>query len=251
MVIESSEQEKNMPTGKKVLLFSGGADSLIFNYLLNPDILLVIPHGNKYEQQELMHINNLIEKKIIDKTKVVFDKRLFLGDIERVDSIIPLRNLFFIEIATFYGEEIFLGSVFGDRSSDKSIEFFNKCSDILTYVYQDSHWCKERKILVSSPFKELTKTELVKLFLEKGGDSTHLLESYSCYGGEKPEGWCKACFRKWVSLENNNIDTKDYFQNNPWDAPWLPEILPKILKHEYRGREDFEIIEALKKVGRI
>jgi len=251
MVIESSIEDKNKPTGKTVLLFSGGADSLIFNYLLNPDILLVLPHGNKYEREELSHIQNLIDKKIIDGKKVIFNRNLNIGDWERVDSIIPTRNLLFIDLATLYGETIYLGSVYGDRSSDKSVEFFKKCEDIFNYIYQESHWCVDRKFKIYSPFKEYTKTELVRLYLEKGGDPEHLLESYSCYEGSKPDGFCKACFRKWVSLENNNINTENYFVNNPWEAPWLDEILPKILNHEYRGREDDDIIQALKKVGRL
>ena len=38
--------------GKSVLLFSGGMDSVIFDKLLNPDILLYIPTGPVYEEIE-------------------------------------------------------------------------------------------------------------------------------------------------------------------------------------------------------
>ena len=31
---------KQQATGKSVLLFSGGMDSLMFDYLMNPDVLL-------------------------------------------------------------------------------------------------------------------------------------------------------------------------------------------------------------------
>jgi len=247
MVIETNNKDK--PKNKSVLLFSGGMDSLIFNYLLNPDILLILPHGNKYEEQEIKHIHNLINKGIIDKNKVIFDKSLQLGQWERDDAIILNRNLFFITLATLYGETIYLGSVYGDRSLDKSNKFFYLCEKMFNYLFQDQHYCEARNFKIGSPYKRLTKTKLVKLYLNKGGNPEHLLESYSCYEGTEPCGVCKPCFRKWVSLECNNIKTNNYFKINPWEAKWLDEILPKVMKGEYRGKEDKNIIEALKKVG--
>jgi len=238
---------KDIPTGKKVLLFSGGMDSLMMNYLLNPDILLVIPHGNKYQKRELEVIENLMKKGVIDRAKVVFDESLELGWAERDDAIIPNRNLYFITLATHYGETIYLGSVYGDRSSDKSLEFFSKCEDMFNYLFKDQHWCENRTFKIEATYKDYTKTELVKLFLEKGGKADDLLTSYSCYDGKDIAcGICKPCFRKWVSLENNNINTDNYFENNPWEADWVPQILEQINSPEgYRGREDKEILRAL------
>ena len=42
---------------KSVLLFSGGMDSVMFDLLLNPDILLYIPTGSNYEIIETDKIN--------------------------------------------------------------------------------------------------------------------------------------------------------------------------------------------------
>ena len=244
-------EEKDKPKEKSVLLFSGGMDSLIMNYLLEPDILLVIPHGNKYEKKEIEVINKLADKGYIDRNKLIFEDSLKLGKFERDDAIIPNRNLYFITLATHYGETIYLGSVYGDRSLDKSKEFFKKCEDIFNYLFQDQHWCIGRKFHISAPYKDYTKTELVKEYLNKGGKLEALLESYSCYEGkDKPCGVCKPCFRKWVALENNNIDTTNYFEKSPLTAEWLPEIVKQIKSPEgYRGREDKDIIYALIKNG--
>jgi len=237
---------KDKPKGKSVLLFSGGMDSLIMNYLLKPDVLLVIPHGNKYEKQEMECIKRLINKKIIDKKKVVFDKSLQLGQFERDDAIIPNRNLYFITLATHYGETIYLGSVYGDRSLDKSKVFFKKCENMFNFLYMEQHWCKGRTFSISAPFKNLTKTELIDEYIYNGGSRDALLESYSCYAGNnKPCGVCKPCFRKWVSLKNNNINTDKYFKQDPWKASWLKVLLPLIKKNKYRGREDNDIKKAL------
>ena len=76
----------------------------------------------------------------------------------------------------------------------------------------------------------------------------YLLTSYSCYEGEEQHcGQCKACFRKWVSLENNGIDTRGYWKKNPWDSPWLENVLTSIYNGGYRGKEDTDIINALDK----
>lgn len=245
-MVNIETKSKDFPKKKSVLLFSGGMDSLIMNHLLKPDILLIIPHNNLYEKQEMNCINKLINKGYIDKREIIFDKSLQLGQFERDDAIIPNRNLYFITLATHYGETIYLGSVYGDRSLDKSIPFFKKCEDMFNFLFQNQHWCDKRKFKIGAPFKHLTKTQLVKKYLKRGGNPQQLLESYSCYDGEKkPCGWCKPCFRKWVSLKNNNIDTKEYFKNNPWEADWLKDILPLIKKNKWRGKEDNDIKKAL------
>ena len=67
-------KEKFKNKGKSVLLFSGGMDSLIFDKLLNPDILLYIPSGSKYkeiESKKIKELWTLIEAPVAtDTTKV-------------------------------------------------------------------------------------------------------------------------------------------------------------------------------------
>lgn len=237
-------KEKNKATGKSVLLFSGGMDSVIMNHLLKPDILLVFPHGNKYQDMELNCIYYLSAK--YNLINIAYADTFDFRGMERDDAIIPSRNLYFITRAADFGETIYLGSVYGDRSTDKSLEFFKKCEDMLTYLFQDSHWSEGRSFSVSAPYKDKTKTELVQMFLDAGGNPQMLLDSYSCYEGtETPCGVCKPCFRKWVALKNNNISTAGYFQKDPSKAEWLQELLPAIKTNTYRGREDDDIRRAL------
>jgi len=151
-----------------------------------------------------------------------------------------------------YGETIWLGSVSGDRSFDKDEIFYNHMETLLNHMWQEQHWTEERKFTVSSPFKDRTKTDLVEEYLIKGGSTQSLLHSYSCYEGEQQHcGHCKACFRKWVALENNGIVTDDqYWKEVPWDAPWLEEVLYQIYNGGYRGIEDKDIVQALDKTPR-
>jgi 7-cyano-7-deazaguanine synthase in queuosine biosynthesis len=181
-----------------------------------------------------------------DDRMIFLDDVLNLGQYERDDAIIPNRNAHLVLLASHYGETILLGSVSGDRSFDKDEKFYMRMEDLLNHMWQEQHWTEERKFEVYSPYKDKTKTELVKEFLENEGQVTALAESYSCYeGGEKHCGTCKACFRKWVSLENNGIKFKDYWIDDPKSANWVDEIKDAVYTRSYRGKEDEDIQKAM------
>jgi len=246
MITKGKEQVR----GKSVLLFSGGMDSLIINSLLKPDILLNVSMNSTYDDRERETFPNLISE---FEDLIYLDRELDLGRYERDDAIVPNRNAHLVLLASHYGETIWLGSVSGDRSFDKDETFYNHMETLLNHMWQKQHWTEERRFTVSSPFKDRTKTDLVEEYLEKGGQPQYLLDSYSCYEGEEQHcGQCKACFRKWVALENNvvehNRDT--YWKEAPWDAPWLEDVLYQIYNGGYRGDEDIDIIDALEKTPR-
>ena len=245
---------KEKATGNMVLLFSGGMDSVIFDHLLKPDVLLYLPTGSKYEYIETKKLDDLAMKGYIDNKKlVVLPDVLNLSLFERDDAIVPNRNAFLLLFASLYGEILILGSVQGDRSYDKDEIFYDKMMALLNHMLQEQHWTEEKTFKVMSPYKNTTKTQLIKDYLADGGKPEILLESYSCYEGkEELCGWCKPCFRKWVSLHNNEIVIpKNYYRNNPWDAPWLPELKPIILEGRYRGMEDIDWCTALRDKGKL
>ena len=245
---------KEKPTGNMVLLFSGGMDSVIFDHLLKPDVLLYLPTGSKYEYIETKKLDDLAMKGYIDNKKlVVLPDVLNLSLFERDDAIVPNRNAFLLLFASLYGEILILGSVQGDRSYDKDEIFYDKMMALLNHMWQEQHWTEEKTFKVMSPYKNTTKTQLIKDYLADGGKPEILLESYSCYEGkEELCGWCKPCFRKWVSLHNNGITIpENYYKNDPWDAPWLPELKPIILEGRYRGMEDIDWCTALRDKGKL
>jgi len=243
-------KEKRTPTGKSVLLFSGGMDSICMNHLLNPDILLHIHIGSMYSNKEYRKIDRMCEMGLLPKKKLInLTSTIHLADYERSDAMIPCRNALLVLLAAQYGETIYLGSVDGDRSSDKDYAFFMLMGELLDHMFQEAHWTHKHTFKANAPFKHLTKTELVKLYVEQGGEHYPLQRSVSCY--DKADGhcgWCKPCFRKWVALINNDVSTETIFKQDPWEAPWLPELLPLIEKDEYRGKEDKDIRQALEMV---
>ena len=246
MVIETKDKEQ--VRGKSVLLFSGGADSIIFNYLLKPDIILHIDYGGKYCEIEKQKIKELIKCGAIDKNKLIqVDFGDWLGKLERDDLIIPSRNDYFITYAANFGEVIYLCSVLGDRSTDKDKTFYRLKENVLNHVYQKQHWCEGRTFKVVSPYKHLTKTELVRLYLKEGGNSEWLKISYSCYGGKKLVcNECKVCFRKAVSLWCNRVDINKYYNVKKLkNLKGILKLKSKIIKGEYRGKEDKDICKFM------
>jgi len=247
VITKGKEQVKN----KSVLLFSGGMDSVMFDLLLDPDVLLYIPTGSNYEDIETLKIKQLAEDGIIDKDKlIILEDNLDLAMFERDDLIVPNRNAYLVLMASHFGETIYLGSVYGDRSFDKDKTFYKLMEDLLNHIWQEQHWTEERKFTVSSPFKDTTKTELIKQYINKGGNVQNILDSYSCYRGEPQAcGICKPCVRKAVSMICNDIKIPEgYFEKDPLSAPWIQEVLPLMKEGKYRGREDEEFLLALKKV---
>jgi 7-cyano-7-deazaguanine synthase in queuosine biosynthesis len=243
-------ENRHQSTGKSVLLFSGGLDSICIDKLLNPDLLLYIPSGAVYEDIETKKIQQMCDKNYIDKSKlIILSDTLNLATQEREDAIVPNRNAYFILLASVYGEKIILGVVEGDQTLlDKDKIFLKHMRGLLNHMWQESYWTEKREFSILSPFSNATKTELVRQYLDAGGDSKILLESYSCHNGQEiPCGVCKPCFRKHVALANNEIVVDGYFENHFWETDWFKVAWPKIQTCQYKGRSDLDTIEFITK----
>lgn len=248
VITKGKEKVKN----KSVLLFSGGMDSVMFDLLLKPDILLYVPMGSDYEDIESEKIRELGESGVFDTGKlIVLDKELNLEKFERDDLIVPNRNAHLVLMASHFGETIYLGSVYGDRSFDKDKTFYKLMENLLNHMWEEQHWTEKRTFSVTSPYKDTTKTELIKEYVAAGGKVQSILDSYSCYkGNEQACGICKPCVRKAVSLICNEIEIPDdYYEQHPMSAPWIRELIPQMMEGKYRGREDGEFLRALEIVG--
>ena len=227
---------------KKVLLYSGGMDSWLIDKLWKPDIRLYVNMHTTYSEQEISKLSE-------DVTIVDFP----LGQWERPDAIIPLRNLYLIMVAcNITGDEdveICVGATDGDRSTDQSKEFFMQCEELLGYLYKPQHWIPNGKsIKVITDYKNKTKTQLLEQYIKEGGDVEEaFMRSLSCYhpnhSGE-PCWYCKPCFRKFVAFANNGYNfTQDTIDKN---MKYITKyIVPELDAGTYRGTEDNEIRSAL------
>lgn len=238
----------------KILLYSAGMDSFIADYLLKPDILLYAELGSKYQPKETKKIYEQVRDcGIGDRLKV--ENLSFLGKHEQDNAHIPLRNLFLYEAGSLYGDEVIISALKGESSKDKSYEFRDKTSELVNYLLNDPNDTNKRKVKFSMPFKDKTKSEILKEFIEKGGD-IYKLEKYtvSCYSDEYERcGECASCFRRWVAEINNGIDLTHEYHSNPSSIQkTLKKSLPKnpidilwILVEN--GKTDTEAVKALAK----
>lgn len=209
-------------------------DSWLISKLWKPDVKLYVVMDTRYTKNELDKIYNLPASEQENLKVVTFP----LGQYEREDAIIPLRNMYLAMVACneYPGEdlEICLGATAGDRVLDKSPEFVEKANDLLNYLYQPQHWIPSgRKVKVCIDFKSKTKTQLLKMYLEQGGDIGEAFgQSFSCYNPDENgnECWqCKPCFRKFIAFYLNGFT-------------FLPEDEKKV--HDYIAREIMPQIEA-------
>lgn len=199
---------------KRILLVSGGIDSSIMmiehayseQYKGVDCELLYVRCGEVYEDSEINHLRFFIEKYSIPY-------RLNVIDINNADTgiysrFVPNRNMTIASIAvtSLGADEIWIGGLKDDNVVDKNENAYKIMSYVLSMF-------SEKQITVKSPYSDFTKGELVSKFLRNpsipdGTAELILKDTFSCYSsGESACGDCPACFRKFVALESNGIDS--------------------------------------------
>lgn len=233
---------------KKVLLYSGGMDSWLMSKLWNPDIKLYVNMHTRYSENEIAKIKSQEN----DVQIVNFP----LGQWEREDAIIPLRNLYLVMVAcdvTLSEDvEILIGATAGDRVLDKSYDFVEKANDLLNYLYSPQHWIPEGKsVKICIDYKDHTKTDLLQEFKDNGGDLDEAFHSsFSCYDPvDGHECWqCKPCFRKFVAFASVGYEFPEDVAKTC--CKYIgSEIIPQIEQGTYgRGeKEESTIVEVYNK----
>ncbi len=230
-----------------VLLYSGGMDSYCLRHLYNPSVCLHIETGTVDELRErAMIFRELSEKPGSFRLESV---SLPMSGYELENKMIPYRNAVFVLLAANYGGIIYLGATLGDTTKDKDYVFKSQMEALLNYFALDQHKMphNDYPIRLEMPFKNMTKTEILRSYIEAGG-SLEELKTYSrsCYrGGDKECGICRSCLRKWAALVNNDVDYRDWFSHDPVREARYEDV-------EYmrnRGREGADFYNAWKKMG--
>ena len=190
---------------KSVLLYSGGMDSFIINYIYKPDILLYIDINQPYQKLEIELIRKWMNESKTKQELIVFD--LKIPDFCIKNGHVPLRNVFFIEIASLFGDVVYLGALKGETSRDKTKSFRRSINRFINYQMTDPLMLKSgKKIKVVFPLKNLTKTQALKKYLDLGGTMYDLTEyTISCYSEDGWCGECMSCFRRYVAEINNDV----------------------------------------------
>jgi len=234
--------------GKTVMLFSGGMDSYAIAKLIKPDILLYCNLGLPEQMKEL----NAIAKMNLTGYEFIVDDRLYLRDQKLENEIVPMRNLFFAMIGAYYGSHVILGATAGDTTHDKDYEFADKTNSVLRHIFTDP--LKNPLTIMGSggytlslPYKDKTKSQIVKEYIKEKHSIKDLINSRSCYNHEELEcGVCRSCVRKFVAFGVNGIDTHSHFEINPKNA-----LLHAIDYSKSKGRKEEveEMIYVWRKLG--
>jgi 7-cyano-7-deazaguanine synthase in queuosine biosynthesis len=218
----------------KVLLYSGGMDSMALRMLWDPNVSVYVDMGTAYSKAERDRLPRDVD--VVE---------LPLHQWERTDGIIPLRNLMLVCVAAQYGDVIGLAATAGDRVLDKSDQFASMTTSLLSYLWSPQHWTAGEHRRVVLPLKGMSKRQIVGEVRERFGDVglVRLAESWSCYSGGRAEcGACKPCMRKWVAFAAAGagdlvMDASGYVYD---------EVLPLIAQGVYdRGSEARDVLDAL------
>jgi len=214
-----------------LLLFSGGLDSYIaWNYLGRPDTIY-FDIGHRYCAYELEKVKFFAPKTIINTS-------LRLAEHEKKDADIPMRNAFLLMLSSYYDSELVLVVQRGEMTiPDRSPKFFYEFQMWLSFL-------NNRPITITSPFFDMTKTQMVRWYIETGLSTEDLLYTRSCYStGELPCGACSACFRRWVALTNNGL-SEDY-KNDILQYKEIPRYIKEMKEGKYDNLRSEETLNAL------
>ena len=219
---------------KRVLLYSGGLDSFILRYMYDFDEVVYFNIGTDDCKREMERLDSHV-------TIVEFPLKRF----ELANKIIPFRNYLFAMMAANFGNRISIGATLGDTTRDKDRVFQSLCGAMLNYFggIEEKMPYKATHFEIAMPFKNLTKTEIVRQWLDVYADKKELLkESRSCYaGGMKECGKCRSCLRKYVAFKNNNIE--DQLNFAPTQAQLVNLYEESVMKHRH-PKELQEIVQC-------
>lgn len=209
----------------KVLLYSGGMDSWLIDKLWEPDIRLYIDIHGAYSAQEVARLPN----------GVSIANFPLLGQFEQPDMFVPLRNLYFLMIASHYGNRLCLGATSGDGSKDKSLDFLGSMEETLDYYWDDK---KVNKIItIEKRFARRSKGDLVREYIKRGGDIERIrAETFSCYTpiDGRECGACYPCFRKYAALHTNGLEYPEEYERRMWEFV-KEQVIPTADEGGYDG----------------
>ncbi|MFA5416939.1 MAG: 7-cyano-7-deazaguanine synthase [Bacteroidales bacterium] len=248
------------------LLLSGGLDSYVAYYfaaaagysILPINIDLGHPYGHK--EKEAIKKLGLIDRTLFLDCKVLSNA---MGNQPTIDNwTIPARNLLLGTIGAMYSPEVWLCALSTEynrvtKNADKSYEFFLMASGLLTFVcgmVQEGETLR-KETLFRSPFKNLSKREVIYWALNNGISEVQLSKTTSCFDNTiQACGKCPACFNRWVAMKLNGIEEPHTIGEHPYDSPrgqkYLTEMREAIIHTDFTHYTPQRIYEAMRAVSK-
>ena len=183
---------------KKVLLYSGGMDSWLIDKLWKPDVKLFIDVGTPSSKEE---------RKRLPPDVIVRELDLSDFELPEANYLLPLRNLFFVELASYYGDEICLGATGTSTHYDKTDKFCDLSAELINYLFSEIY--PDKKVHIVMPYRGKHKEEILKEYLDQGGDIKYAWDNtFSCYNPKdgKMCGECSSCRKRIEAFRKNGFD---------------------------------------------
>jgi len=216
---------------KKVLLYSGGMDSLIAWHYLGEPQCMHAEIGNRGGEVERALARVAMSEL---EMSMLFSRVLKMDKFEESDANIPMRNLYLSMLAVSElvskskirddeseGIEVYMISQLGETSTpDRSQEFMSLASSLLTMLNGGL------PIKISSPFMKMTKVDMVEWYVKNVQDeqAKRLRRlTVGCFSpiwtGMKGDvilhcGECPACFRRRIAFAANDVDNSGEYARN-------------------------------------
>ncbi len=201
-----------------VVAYSGGPDSFIAWRMLGCPPGVYVNVGNASSGREMAVVRQA-DRRFAGAAGI----RVWNAPVmhELPTGWIPYRNLQLILACSQVSPNVVLARI-AEWGPDKNPLFFRRVERLLAdsrggYFQAAAHVPKVR---VFTPFGHLTKTALVRRYLEEFGRDlgVHDLTTYtrSCYAGtEQFCGECTACVSRWIAFTSNGIDESGRYERTP------------------------------------
>ncbi len=246
------------------IMFSGGLDSLVaWHYAkklgYDPQAIYV-DLGHPYANKEMDAMKISSKTFGIDITYIDMKTLFPLIEKRLSNQIIPSRNLLLATIGSMFNSRVYINALDGEQNGkehDKSDKFFKDSTELLTFLNNFF----QQQTIIETPFKEMTKTEIVTWALQNNVSPQHLLATNSCYSGTKNKcGTCLTCVKRWSALYVNGINEEGY-DVHPLYSQYFKELLIEIPKakrendfsrfSEKRIKEFNELVYIVKKLNTV
>ena len=224
---------------ERVLMYSGGMDSVIAWHLLGkpPCVYAMIEH--RYQANELRAIHH--QSGIFPGLDVRLIRGPDLSGFETDDAHIPGRNMYLAAIGSLFANKVYLVFQMGERElPDRSSLFLLDTARALSTSMGHA-------IHVDGVFPNHTKAMMVRELADQSGKekATRIIRaSWSCYvSGALQCGHCAACLRRYIALRCNGISEE--YAADPRRGPLVEKYLERAHRREIHYKRAEEIIQVL------
>lgn len=230
----------------EVLLYSTGLDSELYRLLEKPEKLLFFKSGARYETRETEQLQKFQKMGLLKDHEVIVDDTLNFKTLELDNSIVPMRNIFYILRALSYAQDVLLGVTYYDLHYDKQPDVLGSLlSFVQSYYYHRDKPESWDNVFphIYTPYSNMTKGELIAEAIERGCDVSHIPTLRTCYDAhsEKGCGKCKSCVGKAIALAVNGMFKPELFDNDP--RVYGKDYLSMYLK-EAEGNIDLDVFRS-------